>query len=204
MRPRIASLCWVFGAVVGAMGVVLATPAVAHAHTGLGDAAGFAHGVLHPWTGLDHLCAMIAVGLWAAQCGGKAVWVVPLTFLGVMTFGGALGMTGVALPGVEPGIAASVLVLGVLIAAAVQLPLVATASLVALFALFHGHAHGAEMPATASGLAYALGFLAATASLLALGVGLATVCQRRGSTTAVRIAGGMIAACGLGFCAMLF
>jgi urease accessory protein len=191
------------GAAAGGAGFTLALPAVAYAHTGLGDAAGFVHGVLHPWMGLDHLCAMIAVGLWAAQRGRKAVWLMPLTFLAVMAFGGILGFAGAPLPAIEPGIAVSVLVLGVMVAAAVRLPLAATALLVGLFALLHGHSHGAEMPASATGLAYAMGFLAATASLHALGIALAIVCQRRDWAAAVRVAGGMIAACGAGFCLLL-
>jgi urease accessory protein len=140
---------------------------------------------------------MFAVGLWAAQRGGRSLWVVPLTFVSVMICGAALGMAGVTIPFVEQGIVASVLLLGVLVAAAVRLPLVASAILVGLFAFCHGHAHGTEMPVTASGLAYGAGFVAATTSLIALGVGLGTTAQRLANSTWVRAAGGAIAGCGV-------
>ena len=172
-------------------------PPVAQAHVGLGDAGGLAHGLAHPLTGLDHLCAMLAVGLWAFQRGGRAVWLVPLVFLGVMALGGALGVAGIALPFVERGIVASVLVLGVLIAAATRLPLLASALLVGVFALFHGHAHGAEMPATASGLAWGTGFLISTASLHVAGIVIARLVSRAGQPRLVRLAGAAVAMCGL-------
>jgi urease accessory protein len=121
-------------------------PALAQAHPQIGNSAGFARGLAHPMSGSDHICAMIAVGLWAAQRGDRALWLVPLVFVLAMTIGGILGMAAISLPFVEPGIAASVLVLGILIAAAVRLPLIASVLLVGLFALFHGHAHGSEMP----------------------------------------------------------
>lgn len=203
MQSRFASLRWTLGALIGGACLALATPGVALAHSGFGDGAGFIQGALHPWAGLDHLFAMIAVGLWAGQRGGQAVWVVPATFLAVMTMGGAIGIAGISLPGVEAAIVASVLVLGLAVAGAIRMPLAASCVLVGAFALFHGHAHGAEMPATASGLSFAGGFLAATACLQALGVGLAMASQRRGSTAAVRMAGAGIAACGLGFCLLL-
>jgi urease accessory protein len=177
-----------------------AAPAIAQAHTGLGAAQGFAHGFGHPMAGLDHLAAMLAVGLWAAQRGGNSRWLIPLAFVAVTVVGGALGMAGVSFPLVEPGIAASVLVLGILIATAARLPMAASVILVGAFALVHGHAHGTEMPATATGLAYGLGFIAATAALILGGIALALGFQRVGSATAVRIAGGAIAACGLYLC----
>src|ERR1035437_488964 len=127
-------------------------PSLAQAHPGHNP--GWANGLLHPVSGLDHICAMIAVGLWAAQRSGRAIWIVPLTFVSVMALGGLLGMNGVRVPLVEQGIAASVLVLGLLIAAAVRLPLAASVLVVGIFAVFHGYAHGAEMPPTASGLTY--------------------------------------------------
>src|SRR3990167_3389305 len=122
-----------------------------HAHVGLSDASGFLHGLAHPASGLDHVLAMLAVGLWAAQTGGRSVWAVPLTFVGVMALGGALPLPGIGLPFVEQGIVLSVLLLGVLIAVSVRLPLWLGSGLVGLFALWHGRAHGAEMPALASG-----------------------------------------------------
>jgi urease accessory protein len=180
---------------------VFLLPALAQAHPGVpGHTHGFANGLAHPLTGLDHICAMVAVGLWAAQRGGRALWLVPSVFVSVMILGGVLGMAAVPIPFVEPGIAASVLVLGVLIAAAVRLPLPASALLVGLFAVFHGYAHGAEMPASASGLAYGLGFVAATASLHLSGIGLGLLAQRFGSARLVRYAGAAIAACGIYLC----
>lgn len=178
------------------LGLLLA-PVAAHAHTGAGSTHGFLPGVEHPLFGLDHLLAMVAIGLWAAQIGGRALWAVPATFVGVMALGGALGMAGVAVPFIEPGILTSVLLLGLLIAFAVRLPLGAALPLVAAFAVFHGAAHGAEMPAGASGLAYASGFLLATAALHAAGIGLGIGIQRVTAAPLIRGAGAAIALAGL-------
>ncbi|HTQ40065.1 MAG TPA: HupE/UreJ family protein [Pirellulales bacterium] len=175
-------------------------PSVAHAHTGIGETSGFMNGVIHPVTGLDHICAMVAVGLWAAQRGGKAIWLVPLTFVSVMALGGWLGMMGHALPFVEQGIVASVLILGVLIAAAIRLPLLVSVLIVGLFALFHGHAHGAEMPDTASGLLYGLGFIFSTLLLHLCGIALGLSAQRFGTPQLIRYAGVAIIGCGLFLC----
>lgn len=161
------------------------TPAVAHAHVGVGSSDGFAH----PLSGLDHLCVMIGVGLWAAQCGGRALWVIPSAFLLVMSIGGLLGMSGWHLPFVESGIIASMLILGLLLVAAIRFPLVASACLGGLFALFHGHAHGTEMPSAAAGLAYGLGFLSATALLHACGIGLGLMTRRADADWLARYAG---------------
>ena len=168
-------------------------PGVAYAHVGAGIASGLSHGMLHPFTGLDHLCAMIAVGLWAKQIGGRAVWMLPVTFVSVMAAGGLLGISGIPLPFVESGILMSLLILGVLIAAAVRLPLAASAVTVGLFALFHGYAHGAEMPLSASGLHYALGFMLATATLHLIGIGMATLLARAGHPGWLRMTGASIA-----------
>lgn len=176
---------------------LLLLPSLAQAHPGHGAATGLASGFTHPLTGLDHLCAMIAVGLWAAQRGGRALWAVPLAFVSVMTLGAIAGMGGYTLPFIEQGIAASVLILGILIAAALRLPLAASITVVGLFALFHGYAHGAEMPATASGFAYGVGFVAATAGLHLLGIGLGLTAKKLATEKTVRYAGGAIAACGL-------
>ncbi len=179
-------------------------PSLAQAHPGMpGHTHGFENGLLHPLTGLDHICAMVAVGLWAAQRGGRALWLVPATFVSVMILGGVLGMGAAQIPFVEQGIAASVLVLGIFIAAAVRLPLAASMAIVALFALFHGYAHGAEMPATASGLNYGIGFIAATASLHLCGIGLGVAAQRFASAQFIRYLGGAIAACGIYLCCAL-
>jgi urease accessory protein len=148
----------------------LLAPLPALAHTGVGTVAGFAAGALHPLSGLDHLAAMVAVGLWAALSGGAARWLLPLGFLGGMAAGGALGLLGVALPMAEGGILASLLVLGALVGAAARLPAAVAVPVVALFGLAHGHAHGTEMTAGADALAYAAGFLAVTALLHAAGL----------------------------------
>lgn len=140
---------------------------------------------------------MLAVGLWAGQLGGRARWQVPAAFVGVMILGGLVGMTGVAVPAVEVGIVASVLVLGALIAAAVRLPVIASMALVGAFAFFHGVAHGAEMPADATGLSYATGFTIATALLHLAGLGLGIIAAQVRQPRFVRFAGGAIAACAL-------
>jgi urease accessory protein len=177
--------------------LAMVIPSLAHAHVGIGETDGFLHGFGHPLTGLDHLCAMIAVGLWAAQTGGRAIRAVPLTFVSVMLLGGVFGMAGIHLLFVETGIAVSVLMLGVFIAAAVRLPLPASILIIGLFALCHGHAHGAEMPATASALGYAGGFTLATASLHMAGIGLGVGIEKVASAKFVRFAGGAIALWGL-------
>jgi urease accessory protein len=176
---------------------IVLLPSLAQAHPGWpGHTHGFANGLAHPLTGLDHILAMVAVGLWAAQRGGRALWAVPLAFVSVMALGGIFGLMGGALPFVETGIATSVLVLGVLIAASVRLPLLMSVLIVGLFALFHGYAHGAEMPATASGLDYGMGFILATVSLHLAGIGLGLTVRRWGSMQLIRCAGCAIAICG--------
>jgi len=172
-------------------------PSLAQAHPNHGPASGLFAGLAHPLSGLDHLAAMVAIGLWAAQRGGRALWAVPLAFVGVLIFGALLGQGGVALPFAEQGIAASVLILGILIAAAWRLPLAASLAVVGLFALFHGYAHGAEMPATASGLAYGAGFVAATVALNLFGIGLGLAAKQLATEKMLRYAGGAVAACGL-------
>jgi len=174
---------------------LLLIPTFAHAHGGTGSASGFSHGFGHPLGGLDHLCAMIAVGLWAAQMGGRAIWAVPLTFVGVMTLGGIAGMAGLSFPFVEQGIVLSVLLLGVLIAAAVRLPLAASVVIVGLFALFHGHAHGTEMPGNSSALGYAAGFILATALLHSIGIGVGIALQKMTKPILVRFAGVALVLC---------
>jgi len=171
-------------------------PSLAEAHPGLpGHTHGFANGLLHPLTGLDHLLAMTAVGLWAAQRGGRALWLAPLSFVSVMALGGVLGMAGFGrIPFVEQAIAASVLTFGIFIASAAQLPLKASVAVIAAFALFHGYAHGAEMPATASGWLYGMGFVLATAGLHLLGIGLGLAAQSAGARRLVRCTGCLIAA----------
>jgi urease accessory protein len=172
-------------------------PVLAHAHPGHEGHEltwDFTSGATHPLSGWDHLLALIAVSLWAAQLGGRSRWLVPAAFVAVMTLGAALGHAGLALPGVEQGIAASLLVLGLLIAASVQPPAPASVAIVGAFALFHGLAHGAEMPASASGLSYGLGFVAATVLLHVTGLGLGFAL--RNQEKAARFAGGAVAIAG--------
>lgn len=166
-------------------------PTLAHAHPGHGS--GFAAGVAHPLTGLDHILAMAAVGLWAAQLGGRARWAVPAAFVGVMMLGSALGMAGVTMPMVDSAILCSVVMLGLLITTAARLPLAASLALVGLFAAFHGLAHGAEIPATASGLAYTGGFALSTAALHGAGFALGAGLQRFAEAGWVRVAGAAVA-----------
>jgi urease accessory protein len=166
---------------------MIAIPTVASAHPGHEGAPGLVHGFLHPLGGLDHILAMVAVGLFAARLGGRALWLVPASFVVTMAVAGVAGMTGFALPYVEAGIALSILVLGAAIALEWTMPVAAAMGLVAFFAVFHGHAHGAEMPQTMSGLAYGMGFVAATAALHGLGIGLGLVIGRSGKTASRRI-----------------
>jgi len=173
-------------------------PSIASAHTGVGDTAGFFHGFEHPAGGLDHVLAMVLVGIMAWQLGGRALYAVPATFVLLMAAGGGIGMAGMDVPFVELGIALSVVVFGLAVALRFKAPVLAIAPLVGLFAIFHGHAHGAEMPENTAGLAYGLGFVLATALLhaagIGLGFGLARTSEKNG--TPVRIAGGAAAAVG--------
>jgi len=170
-------------------------PSLAQAHPGHGS--GIGAGFAHPLTGLDHLLAMVAVGIWAAQLGGRARWAVPATFVGVMTLGSTLGMLGITLPAVELAIFASVVLLGLLVAGAAKMRLEACMAAVGFFALFHGLAHGAEVPATANGFAYTGGFVAATIGLHALGFGIAQGMKTFAEAGWVRAAGGAIAVAGM-------
>ena len=146
-------------------------PSLALAHPGLpGHVHDLANGFLHPLGGIDHVLAMVAVGLFAGQLGGRALWLVPASFVGVMTAAGLAGTSGVSLPLTEAGIAASIIVLGGTIALRLSMPVAAAMALVGFFAIFHGYAHGLETPETASGLLYGLGFIAATATLHGVGV----------------------------------
>ena len=164
-----------------------------HVHTALGV---FSAGFSHPFSGLDHILAMVAVGLWAAQMGGRALWAVPLSFVVAMALGGALGVGGVPLPGVELGIAGSVMVFGLLITVGARLPLAAGMALTALFALFHGHAHGAELAAGASALTYGAGFVLATATLHGLGLAAGVIARGQLPGRLLRFGGAAIAAGG--------
>ncbi|WP_049733819.1 HupE/UreJ family protein [Rhizobium ecuadorense] len=181
-----------------------ALPAVAYAHTGVGQTSGFVHGFSHPVSGLDHVLAMVMVGVFAFQLGGRATWLVPATFVLVMALGGALGVAGVNLPFVETGIALSVVVLGAIVALNVKAPTALAMGVVGLFAIFHGHAHGAEMPEDAGGAAYAAGFMIATAFLHAAGLGLGYIIGRAGKRQGAfvtRAAGSVAAIAGVGILA---
>jgi len=174
--------------------ILIASAAEAHSFGAQG--AGLVAGLTHPFVGLDHLLAMIAVGIWAGQLGGKAVWLIPLTFVSVMSASATLASFGLFLPLVEPAIACSVLILGLLIAGSIRLPTSAGAFLVGLFAVFHGYAHGLELPQAASPILYGAGFVLATALLHGLGIGFARNSQQYKMLQ--RIAGySLIAASGL-------
>ncbi|MEO8666941.1 MAG: HupE/UreJ family protein [Bauldia sp.] len=175
-------------------------PGAALAHTGVGSTHGFSHGFLHPMGGLDHQLAMVMVGVLAWQLGGRALWLVPATFVLVMAFGGYLGVSGIPVPFVEIGIAASVTVLGAMVAFGVKTPVAIAMAVVGVFAIFHGHAHGAEMPMDASGVTYALGFMLATAILHAVGILVGFAIGRIGKTygkTVFRVAGGVASLAGV-------
>ena len=168
----------------------------AHAHVESGSAQGFGTGFLHPWSGWDHIIAMIAVGLWGAQLGAPAIWQLPVTFPMVMAMGGFLGLIGVHVPGVELGIGLSALLLGSCVAIELRLPLWIAGVLVGLFGLFHGHAHGTELPPGQNGLLYSLGFVIATGGLHGVGIVLGLVHPWRAGRIALRLAGGVIALLG--------
>lgn len=176
----------------GAALAMVATGAPAHTLDGAGGLAG---GLAHPFMGPDHMLAMVAVGLWAAQLGRRAAWQVPLGFVTVMVAGFGLGQMGMGLPMIEPMVVASVAVLGALVAGAVRMPAAAGIALVSVFALFHGLAHGLEMPATSGAGTYAAGFALATAGLHLLGLGLGLAWRRRPGLS--RLGGAAIAATGL-------
>jgi len=173
-------------------------PSPAFGHTSAGDTHGFVHGLLHPLGGLDHILAMVAVGLLAAQLGSRALWLVPAGFLAAMAFAGLLGATGVPLSFVETGIACSVIGLGLMIVFGARPPLAAAIAIVGAFALFHGHAHGAEIPEQASGLAYGAGFVLATALLHIAGIGLGLALARRAEFggVALQLVGGAMSLAG--------
>jgi urease accessory protein len=176
--------------------ILVATAALAHTD---GSAGGFASGFSHPINGWDHVVAMVAVGLWGAFLGMPALWLLPVVFPLVMAFGGALGVLGVPLPMVETGIALSGVVLGLLIAFAVRAPIWVAAVIVGLFAVFHGHAHGTELPDAANPFAYGIGFVIATGLLHLSGIALGFLTRSAPGRVAVRTAGAAIAAVGGAF-----
>ena len=186
------------------LALIALLPTAALAHTGHGDVSGLSHGLLHPLGGLDHVLAMVVVGLFAAHLGGRALWLVPAAFVSMMAVGGALGLAGIAVPFVETGIGLSVVVLGAAVAFGLSLPVSAAMVLVGFFAIFHGHAHGAEMPETSSGLAYGAGFILSTALLHGAGIGIGLMLGRLKGPAGQRIqqiAGGTAALAGVGILA---
>jgi urease accessory protein len=177
----------------------LATAGPAFAHTGEGIAGGFLGGFEHPLLGPDHVVAMVAVGLWGAFLGPPAIWILPVVFPLVMAFGGALGILGVPVPGIEIGIASSAIVLGLMVALAARPPLWIAAVLVGAFAIFHGHAHGAELPPGADAVAYSVGFVMATGVLHLTGIAFGLLTRWPAGRIAVRAAGAAIAVAGAVF-----
>jgi urease accessory protein len=179
---------------------LLLIPTAAFAHPAIGNAHGFVQGLAHPLGGLDHILAMVAVGVFAWQLGGRALWAVPATFVLVMALGGILGITGIGIPGIEIGIAASVIVLGTIVALRVKASVAVAMAVVALFAIFHGHAHGTEMPLAAASVPYAVGFMLATALLHLAGIALGFAIGRAGDSygrLGYRFAGGLVALAGV-------
>ena len=160
----------------------------AFAHPGQVEASGFATGFAHPIGGLDHILAMIGVGLFAWMLKGRALWLVPAAFVGMMAIGGMLGVFQVSVPMVELGIALSIVVIGALVALGKSIPVAAAMAIVGVFAVFHGHAHGTEMPETMSGMAYGFGFMAATAVLHAAGIGAGFAIGKIGEVRGFRVA----------------
>jgi urease accessory protein len=181
------------------LAVFAGATSVAYAHGGVGLSAGFSGGFFHPLSGLDHIAAMVAVGLWGAFLGRPAIWVLPIVFPLVMVGGGILGMLGVPFPAVEFGIAASAIVLGLMVTLAVRPPIWVAAIIVGTFATFHGYAHGAELPAAADPLAYSAGFVIATGTLHLLGIAFGLLTEWPAGRIAVRVGGGLITLLGVGF-----
>jgi urease accessory protein len=182
---------------VGAVLLVWPTPALAH--TQGGEAAGLLSGLRHPVSGLDHILAMVAVGLWGAQLGRPAIWLLPVTFPMVMAFGGMLGLMGLALPGIEIGIAVSAIILGVMVGLEARPRLWVAALVGGFFAIFHGHAHGTELPAGADALLYSIGFVVATGCLHAAGIGLGLIHRWPAGKVMLRATGLAVALAGAGF-----
>jgi urease accessory protein len=178
---------------------MLLSPVVVLAHPETGAVGGFVSGVLHPLTGVDHVAAMFAVGLWGAFLGAPAMFALPIVFPVVMAFGGALGIAGVPMPGIETGIACSGIVLGSMVATGARPPIWIAAVIVGVFAIFHGYAHGVEMPHVANPLTYAIGFVLATGTLHLAGIAFGLLTRWNSGRIIVRLGGGAISAIGLGF-----
>ena len=184
---------------VSVVSLLLLSVSSAFAHPQKGEAVGFLTGFRHPISGFDHVLAMVAVGLWGAQLGSPAIWLLPVAFPVVMAVGGMLGLMGVPLPGVEYGIALSAILLGAAIMFEVRPPLGIAAALVAFFAIFHGHAHGTELPAGQSALLYSMGFVIATGCLHAAGIAVGTIHRWPWGQRFLRVAGALVSMGGLFF-----
>jgi len=179
--------------------VLILWPVAAWAHVASGQAGGLLSGLSHPVSGLDHVLAMVAVGLWGAQLGAPALWVLPVAFPMMMAFGGMLGLLGIPLPGVEIGIAVSAVILGALVLGQIRLPLIAAVAVVAFFAIFHGHAHGTELEPGQNAMLYSLGFVIATGLLHAVGIGIGLIHRWGLGRVVLRSAGALVMAGGLFF-----
>jgi urease accessory protein len=177
----------------------LALAQTAQAHIEKGEVGGFASGFKHPWSGADHIVAMVAVGIWGAQLGAPAIWLLPVAFPVVMAFGGFMGLVGIPLPGVEIGIALSALLLGIMVCGEVRPKLIVAVIIVGAFGLFHGHAHGTELPPGQSGMLYSLGFVIATGTLHAVGISLGLFHRWTAGKIALRGAGAVISVMGAVF-----
>jgi len=179
--------------------LLIALPAVAWAHVSTGEIGGILNGLKHPVTGFDHVLAMVAVGLWGAQLGAPAIWLLPVTFPVVMAFGGMLGLMGINLPGIEVCIAISAVALGFMVLSEARPNLWAAAFLVGFFAIFHGHAHGTELPQGANALLYSIGFVIATGLLHATGIAIGLVHRWPAGRLTLRAIGGLVSIAGLAF-----
>lgn len=192
MKNRNTLSLWIFL-------ITVLWPLSALAHVGSGDAGGFLIGFQHPVSGWDHVLAMLAVGLWGAQLGAPAVWILPVVFPMMMAMGGMLGLMGIPLPGVEAGIAISAVVLGFMVLTEARLKIQLAMVIVAFFAIFHGHAHGTELPAGQSGLLYSIGFVAATGCLHGAGITIGLIHRWPFGRLVLRTAGSMVCAAGIYF-----
>jgi urease accessory protein len=178
---------------------LLLCPLTAFAHQRGGEVIGFASGFWHPISGIDHILAMVAVGMWGAQLGAPAIWVLPVVFPMVMAVGGTMGLMGFKLPGIELCIALSALALGIAVFGEARPKLWISAAIVGVFAIAHGHAHGTELPQGASGVLYSIGFVMATGLLHALGIGIGLVHRWMAGRIALRVAGAVVAMGGVFF-----
>jgi urease accessory protein len=178
---------------------LLLCPLTVFAHQRGGEVIGFASGFVHPISGLDHILAMVAVGMWGAQLGAPAIWVLPVVFPMVMALGGMMGLMGIKQPGIELCIALSALALGFAVFREARPKLWISATIVGAFAIAHGHAHGTELPTGASGVLYSIGFVMATGLLHALGIGIGLVHRWTAGRIALRVAGAFVAMGGVFF-----